>query len=148
MERNKWKIAVLLVLLIALIISLLLLANERSDYRVKSLEETVNIDLDTVTKVSLSYPTSTDGVYHTTTDLDEIQLLLHYLNGAKYQRLNGDQSSYIPMRASIIYLYTPEEKSSFMVPYGKEAMIDYKVYQIVDGKIEKTFLQEYFHSIE
>jgi len=50
------------------------------------------------------------------------------------------------MQASIIYIYK-EDDVDFIVPYGPEAMISYKVYQIKNGEVAKTFMIKYYHSL-
>ena len=143
MDKKIWWGLGAFFLLTILIVTLLLLAVENSDYRTKTLAETVNIDLKEVTEISLSYPISKDGVYRSTRDEEEIGYLTDYLASVHFERLIGDQSSYMPTQASMIYLYT-EDESAFIVPYEKEAMIDYKVYRIKGGRIENEFLMEFF----
>jgi len=86
------------------------------------------------------------GEFKTTVNQADIDMLIDYFNQFKFKRLNGDQSGYMPMRASIIYIYT-EEQADFIVPYGQEAMISYKVYQIKNGPVEQQFLIHFYNSI-
>ncbi|WP_373894847.1 hypothetical protein ACUL41_16785 [Virgibacillus natechei] len=111
----------------------------------KELDDTLDVNPEAVTKITIAISENTDQ-YKSTKDQEKINRLMNYLNQLSYQRLSGDQTSYMPMQASIIYFFE-NEKQSFMVPYETEAMIDHKVYKIKNGNIEETLLEEFYHSI-
>ena len=65
----------------------------------------------------------------------------------QYKRLSNDQTSYMPMLANIIYL-TDGVNEDFIVPYGQEAMISYKVYQMKGGSIDQTYILDFYNSLD
>jgi len=134
-----------IILFLAFILLLIIVALQYSDYRTKHFSETLDIEEEEITKIVISSPEEV-GEYKTTTNREDIRQLLDYFNQIKYKRLIGDQTSYMPMQASIIYIYK-EDDVDFIVPYGPEAMISYKVYQIKNGEVAKTFMMEYYHSL-
>ncbi|GAB3057298.1 hypothetical protein [Virgibacillus ainsalahensis] len=142
--KNKYFITGLL-LFVLIITLMVVLAFENSDYREKDLGETLDINTDEITKITLSTPIF-NSQYKTTTDQDEIETFIKYFDQVEYQRLSGDQSTYMPMKASSIYIYG-EEKSGFIIPYENEAMINYRVYRIKLGKLENQFLIDFYNSI-
>lgn len=137
-------IPILIVIVIVIVIAVFGIKN--SDYREKKLTETLEVNPRNITSVTLS-STGSKGQYRSTTDKDKIDSLIHYLNQVDYERLPDDQASYMPMKASIIYLYE-NDKVDFIVPYETGAMISHKVYQIKKGKIENTFLIEFYQLLD
>lgn len=137
-------IPILIVIVIVIVIAVFGIKN--SDYREKKLTETLEVNPGNITSVTLS-STGSKGQYRSTTDKDKIDSLIHYLNQVDYERLPDDQASYMPMKASIIYLYE-NDKVDFIVPYETGAMISHKVYQIKKGKIENTFLIEFYQLLD
>ncbi|UJL46691.1 hypothetical protein KFZ58_01660 [Virgibacillus sp. NKC19-16] len=129
--------------IITALFSIWLIVIAYSDY-VKELEDTLHVNPEEVTKITIAISESTS--HKSTRDKEKIISLMDYLSQVGYQRLSGDQTSYMPMKASIIYLFE-NNKQSFIVPYETEAMIDHKVYKIRNGSIEDTFLEEFYHSI-
>lgn len=117
------------------------LYGEHSD---KSLNDILTVELNNVTKIELSNLT---GNYRSTVNEDEIHAILNYLDQFQYKRLLNDQTAYMPRQANIIYIYEHDE-SNFIVPYGHEAMINYKVYQIKGGNIEQAVLLEIFDTLD
>lgn len=109
----------------------------------KHLEDTLSIDLDSVSKIEIS---NLNGNYRTTTNHAEMNVLVDYLSQVQYDRLLNDQTAYMPMNTRIIYLYANDE-IDFIITYGKEAMINQKVYQVKDGEINQEFLAEFYHSL-
>ena len=121
-------------LLLAVIIGLFVIGMYISDYRTKHFAETVDITVEEIDKLEVSSPDEV-GAYKITSEKKDFITLLDYLNQFHYKRLNGDKTSRMPMKASIIYIYI-DDRIEFIVPYGPEAMISYKVYKIKDGPIE------------
>src|SRR5690625_281595 len=145
MMKKHTFMLVSIILFLAFILLLIIVALQYSDYRTKHFSETLDIEEEEITKIVISSPEEV-GEYKTTTNREDIRQLLDYFNQIKYKRLIGDQTSYMPMQASIIYIYK-EDDVYFIVPYGPEAMISYKVYQIKNGEVAKTFMMEYYHSL-
>lgn len=112
----------------------------------KSLADTLSIEPEKVDKIMISDLESV-GEYKSTTDPDKIHQFINYLNQLSYTRLPADQTAYMPRKATIIYLYD-QDKQDFIVSYETEAMIDHKVYEINHGKIENSFLSDYYKSLD
>src|SRR5699024_3717148 len=108
------------VLFSIILITVVVIAFYQSDYRTNPLDDIVNVDPANVTKVSLNSP-FLNTRFRSTTDPEKINTLVHYLEQAGYKRLKNDQSSYMPTRARMIYLYG-DEKVDFIIPYEKEVM--------------------------
>lgn len=85
------------------------------EHRTRKLSETLTIDFNSVTEIELSNLT---GNYRSTNDKEVIHLILDYLSQAQYKRLINDQITYMPKRASIIYIYN-NDQSNFIIPYRK-----------------------------
>ena len=133
-------------LLLILVISAIVLAVEFSDYRTKHFTETMDLDVDKIDKIEISSP-SRVGESKRTSKRSDVKKLMDYLDQFQYKRLNGDQTARMPMKASIIYIYI-DDRIEFIVPYGPEAMITYKVYQIKEGPVESDFIVEFYEEIE
>lgn len=125
------------------ILTLFLLGGKYSDYRKKSFIDILEVNPEAVSRISVGIA----GEYKSTTDKQKINELLHYLDSVWYTRLQGDQTAYMPMEASIIYLYE-DNQVDFIVPYNDEVMISYKVYKVKNGEISSSFLYEYYQSME
>lgn len=67
------------------------------------LSETLNVNPDAVTIISLSLPTESN--YNSTTDDDKIHEFINYFKQGKYSKIRGNKPSYLPMTASMIYLH-------------------------------------------
>lgn len=143
--RRIAPILVAVVIMIVIIIAAVY-ANTNSDYKKKGFAETLEINPEDITSVTLDSIVS-KGQYRSTNDKDKINSLIHYLNQVEYERLSDDQPSYMPMKASIIYLYE-NDKSDFIVPYETGAMISHKVYQIKNGKIKDNFLTKFYQTLD
>ncbi|GAA0301539.1 hypothetical protein GGQ92_001351 [Gracilibacillus halotolerans] len=124
-------------LIVLLITSVILQPNH------KKLAETLTVKTDNITHLKI---TNLAGEYRTTTDPQQIQYLIDYLNTMTYKRLVDDQTAFMPTRTIIIYLFEGE-KVDFIIPYGQEAMINRKVYQIEDGYIESNFLADFHDAL-
>lgn len=124
------------------LIVFVLLGVKYSDYREKSFEETLEIHPDHVKKVSIGVA----GEYRSTTDEETMEELFQYFESVQYKRLIGDKTAYMPMNASIIYLYG-DDHIDFIVPYNDEAMISYKVYKVKEGTITNTFIYEFYETL-
>lgn len=110
----------------------------------KNLDEIMDVHPENVTRITLSNYT---GDYRTTTDPDKIEEFVRHLKRLQYKRLSNDQTSYMPMLANIIYL-TDGVNEDFIVPYGQEAMISYKVYQMKGGSIDQTYILDFYNSLD
>ncbi|OZU88743.1 hypothetical protein CIL03_10680 [Virgibacillus indicus] len=137
---------IIISIVLLLILFLAIIGFKNSDYRIKNLEETLEVDPENVTRISLSHPIN-KGRYKSTEDEGKIEFFIEFLDGVNYRRLPGDQSAYMPMSASMIYLYEGD-KVDFIVPYEQEAMISYKVYEIRNGMLENTFIIEFYNSLD
>ncbi len=146
MGKRKRKMLLFSIVFIGFILlSLIVLTFQFSDYRTKEFTEILDIKEKEITKIIISSPLQT-GQQKITTKQDDFNMLIDYLNQFKYKRLIGDKTARMPMRASIIYIYQGEDVY-FIVPYGQEAMIHYEVYQIKNGPIEDHFIIDFYHSI-
>lgn len=111
----------------------------------KTLSETITVQPEKIDKIMISTQEKT-GQYKSTSNPEQINKIIDYFDQFTYTRLPDDQTSFMPKRATIIYLYEGD-KPDFIVSYEKEAMIDHKVYKINHGKIENSFLNSYYHSL-
>src|SRR5690625_5048382 len=146
MTKQPKFIVISVVLLLVLIIGAMMLAVQFSDYRTKHFSETMDVDVEEIDKIEISSP-SRVGESKQTSKRSDLKKLIDYLDQFQYKRLNGDQTARMPMKASIIYIYI-DDRIEFIVPYGPEAMITYKVYQIKEGPIENDFIAEFYEEIE
>ena len=146
MTKQPKFIVISVVLLLVLIIGAMMLAVQFSDYRTKHFSETMDVDVEEIDKIEISSP-SRVGESKQTSKRSDLKKLMDYLDQFQYKRLNGDQTARMPMKASIIYIYI-DDRIEFIVPYGPEAMITYKVYQIKEGPIENDFFAEFYEEIE
>lgn len=145
-EKKRFIFSLSILLLAFIFLLMLILAAQYSDYRTKEFPEILDIKEEEITKIMISSPMKI-GEYKTTVKQADIDMLIDYFNQFEYKRLNGDQSAYMPMKASIIYIFK-EEYADFIIPYGQEAMISYKVYQIKNGPVEQQFLIHFYNSIK
>ena len=132
----------LIFLSICLIITIAIMGILHSDYRDKSFEETLTVDISDITQITMEL----NGMARKTTNKTKINELINHLNQLDYQRLRGDYTSYMPTKAPIIYFHT-KEYIDFIVPYNTEAMISYKVYKVKRGRITNKFLFGYYESL-
>lgn len=138
---NMKKIILLLIIfLLVMMISVSILHDNE-----KTLSETLTVQPEKVDKIMISSQEEI-GQYKITTNPEQINRLIDYLNQVTYTRLSGDHTSYMPMKATIIYLYE-QDKQDFIVPYETEAMINHNVYKINHGKIQNAFLIDYYQSL-
>ncbi|PAV27749.1 hypothetical protein CIL05_20260 [Virgibacillus profundi] len=133
-------------IVLVLVLILAVLGFKNSDYRTKTLEETLDVNPENITKVMLSNPIN-KGRYKSTRNKDKIEIFINHFDQVNFRRLTGDQSTYMPMRASMIYLYEGD-KVDFIVPYETEAMISHKVYEIKNGRVRNTFIIDFYNSIK
>lgn len=108
--------------------------------------EVMNMDETDIAKISLDIP-GRKGDMHSTTNRDEISEFITYLNGFTYVKIRGDAQSYMPKLAAIIYLYG-DETESFIVPYGKEVMIDQHIYALDPDELDLKFFQEFYYELD
>ena len=109
-----------------------------------SLKNTLSVNPENITEIKL---TNFTGDYRSTTDSEKINRMIDHLSQAQYKRMLNDQTAYMPDRTRIIYLFEGD-KVDFIIPYGKEAMITRKVYQVKDGQIDPEFLSDFYQEIK
>jgi hypothetical protein len=98
----------------------------------EEINELLMINPNQVDKIEI---TDYSNEVHTMKDPEKISDLLDYLNQFEYQRLVGDETSYMPMNTILITIYDGET-SDFIIPYRQEALISHKVYKIRNGPID------------
>lgn len=145
MGRRYKTIVIGLFILYAIILVVMAVIFQNSSYHSQSFSNTLTINSQTVTKITISSPVHV-GQYKTTANKEKINELINYLSQFKYKRMLNDQTAYMPTQASIIYFFDDTE-SSFIIPYGNEAMISQKVYKVKNGDIEKDYLNDYYNSL-
>lgn len=109
-----------------------------------NLSDLIEIDIEQITEISIS---DKHGHHRVTSDQKKIDELLAYLDTFHFKRIRGDQTTYMPMKAPIIYLYT-DDTGEFIVPYADEAMVSYKVYKLKPSGMSHVYLQDIYNSIE
>ena len=144
--RQQAKLMIFVVLILTLMIGVIFLAVHLSEDRTKQFTEIMDVKIDEIDKIEMSSPVKV-GEYKRTSKRSDAEKLIHYLNQFQYKRLKGDQTARMPMKASIIYIYI-DDRIEFIVPYGPEAMITYKVYQVKHGPVDEAFLVKFYEEIE
>lgn len=132
-----------LAVLIITVFQLTLYGIQNNKYSSKDLDEILTVNLDNVTEVSI---TDLDGAERHTTNPKQIDAIVDYFNQFEYQRLMNDQTAFMPERTMTINYYVGKEMN-FMIPYGKEAFIDHRVYSVKGGTIDQATLLEMFQSM-
>ncbi|MFB4168492.1 hypothetical protein [Virgibacillus sp. JSM 102003] len=115
------------------------------DGSTQRLSETLNVNPDAVTKISLSPPTESN--YNSTTDDDKIDEFIHYIEQLNYNKIRGNEPSYLPMTASMIYLYE-NNQVDFIVSFEDKVMISQQVFEVKNGEISHTFITDYYKSLD
>lgn len=134
-----------LLIMYVLILVIVGIAFQKSDYKVKNFPETLDIHFEDIEKIMISSPLHV-GQYKETMKQRDIEQFTTYFDEFKYKRLLNDQTAYMPKKATIIYLYHGSD-SDFIVSYENEVMVNHKVYQIIDGPIENNFLIRFYDSL-
>ncbi|WP_106496510.1 hypothetical protein [Lentibacillus sp. Marseille-P4043] len=132
-------------IIIALFLTVATLLISTHDFSGKNIVDTLQVNPTKITKIVLKVPSESD--YHHTTDKTKIETLINYLDQVHYKRMQDAESSSMPMKASIIYLYE-EDKVDFIVPYQKGVMISQKVFKVENGIIENTFIKQFYDSLD
>ncbi|MUV37194.1 hypothetical protein JNUCC1_01000 [Lentibacillus sp. JNUCC-1] len=109
------------------------------------LAETIEIPSEEIVRVKLNIPS--DHRYRSTDNPEKIRELLDFLDDFQYESLVGNETAYIPSRASIIYFYNDSGESDFIVPYVREVMINQIFYKVKDGEIEADWLVGFYESL-
>ncbi len=115
------------------------------DGNTQHLSEALNVNPDAVTKISLSPPA--ESSYNSTTDDDKIDEFIDYIEKLKYSKVRGNKPSYLPMTASMIYLYENGEVD-FIVSFENKVMISKEVFEVKNGEIKHSFITDYYKSLE
>src|SRR5699024_7376476 len=74
-------------------------------------------------------------------DKARIEEVLHYFDHFQYKRLRNDQTSFMPDNRLMIH-FDDGERTTFILPYKKEMMLDNKVYKLKDGEFSEERLIE------
>ncbi|MFZ3578601.1 hypothetical protein [Virgibacillus sp. DJP39] len=109
----------------------------------KEFEEILTGDTTDINKIILDTPEN-KGKEHSTINEKKIQKLVSYFKQFNYEGF--DSTGFMPTRAGIIYLYI-EKKVNYIVYYNDEVMVNGKVYEVKDGKIDEVFLLNYYRSL-
>src|SRR5699024_8431184 len=102
----------------------------------EELDEILTVNPDSILEIEI---TDFSSQVHSIKDPEQIREIVDYLNQFEYQRLVNDQTDYMPMNKMIVTVYDGQ-RSDFIIPYGNEALISHKVYQIRNGPIEPDVL--------
>ena len=130
-----------------LFIIILLYGNMHSDYREKTLADTLTVPLREITRLEMVLPSKADSI-RSTTSKAEIQEFVAYFNHFHYQRLMGDEAAYMPMEDVMVVYLHGEKGKDFLIPYVTGIMISQKVYQVKEGEIAEAFLLKFYHDLE
>jgi len=125
-------------------VQLIIMSHQHGEYRERDFNETLTIQFENITEVKMS---DLEGNYRSTTEPEIINKLIQHFNVFHYKRLVNDQTAYMPLKTRMIYLYEGD-KVNFIIPYGKEVMIDNMVYQVKGGEIDEAVMQELYGSLE
>lgn len=134
-----------LFIMYVLILVIVGIAFQKSDYKVKKISETLDIHFEDIEKITISSPLHV-GQYKETMKQQDIDQFITYFDQFEYKRLLNDQTAYMPKKATIIYLYHGTH-SNFIVSYENEVMVNHKVYQVIEGPIENNFLIHFYDSL-
>ncbi|MBP1949844.1 hypothetical protein [Virgibacillus litoralis] len=107
--------------------------------------ETLKVNPKSITKISLSPPS--DSSYNSTTEEDKIQEFIHFIDRFNYKKIRGNEPAYLPMTASMIYLYE-DGKVDFIVSFEDKVMINQEVFEVKNGEIKHSFVTDYYKSLE
>src|SRR5690625_6239179 len=116
---------------------------QNNHYSRKDFNEILTVQPENITEIRIS---NFSGHGRHTTDPEQIKDIFNYFNQFQYQRLRNDQTAFMPKRTMMINIYAGEN-IDFIIPYGKEAFINHKVYRVKNGVIEQDLLLEIFHSL-
>lgn len=112
----------------------------------KQLEHIIKMDENEIEKISLDIP-GHKGELKSTINRKEIDEFITYMNDYSFKKIRGDAQSYMPKLAVIIYIYGNDQES-FLVPYGKEMMIDKHVYGVSPDSLDLDFFDQYYNELE
>src|SRR5690625_3692010 len=105
MERNY----LLLIILIVSFAQLLMLSQQRGEYRVRDFDETLQVKIENIEEIEMS---NFEGDYARTNEDEIIKDLIDYLGEFQYKRLVNDETTYMPLKTRMIYFHD-ESTSSF-----------------------------------
>jgi len=133
-----------LVIIIISIVQLGIYGHLHGEQRLRDFSETITVKKDAITEIKVS---NLSGEYRSLTDEEQIDSVIVYFNQFNYKRLVNDQTSYMPTRTIMIYL-RDDNNENFIIPYGKEVMINHKVYQVKGGELDEQFLLMIYELID
>src|SRR5699024_4577209 len=80
---------------------------------------------------------------HSIKDKARIEEVLHYFDQFQYKRLRNDQTSFMPDNTLMIH-FDDGERTTFIIPYKKEMMLDNKVYKLKGAALSEEKLLDVF----
>jgi hypothetical protein len=113
---------------------------QNNKYSKKDFAEILTVQQGAITTIRIS---DLAGRERYTQDPAQMEMILDYFAQFRYQRLMNDQTAFMPSRTSTVYLDAGDD-TVFIVPYGKEVIIDHRVYRVRGGMIEQQFLTDMF----
>lgn len=132
-----------LAVLIITVFQLAVYGIQNNEHSTKGLDEVLTVPLDNITEISM---TNLSRRQRNTTDPEQIQAFVSFLNQFQYKRLRNDETSYMPNRTMTINFYSDDEMD-FIIPYEQEVFITHKVYIVKNGPIRESELVELFLSL-
>lgn len=137
-----------------IIIALLIFGYNFNKYMEKDLKEILGINPNKITTITMTDPDSESESLGSTTNKEKIEEFINYLSKFKYKRKSEDainiQKLYPSrdgIKTSTIFIYE-DEKVAFIIPCGKEAMINNKAFKVIDGEIDFDFIIKFYDSIK
>lgn len=133
------KVPFLAVLFISLF-QLSVFAVENDEYSAKNFAEIFPLNQTDISEITVDdYSSRT----HSIKDKDRIEEVLHYFDQFQYKRLRNDQTSFMPDNTLMIH-FDDGERTTFIIPYKKEMMLDNKVYKLKGGELSEEKLLDLF----
>ena len=133
------KVPFLAVLFISLF-QLSVFAVENDEYSAKNFAEIFPLNQTDISEITVDdYSSRT----HSIEDKTRIEEVLHYFDQFQYKRLRNDQTSFMPDNTLMIH-FDDGERTTFIIPYKKEMMLDNKVYKLKGGELSEEKLLDLF----
>ena len=115
-------------------------AVENDEYSAKNFSEIFPLNQADISEITVDdYSSRT----HSIKDKARIEEVLHYFDQFQYKRLRNDQTSFMPDNTLMIH-FDDGERTTFIIPYKKEMMLDNKVYKLKGGELSEEKLLDLF----
>lgn len=115
-------------------------AVENDEYSAKNFAEIFPLNQTDISEITVDdYSSRT----HSIKDKARIEEVLHYFDQFQYKRLRNDQTSFMPDNTLMIH-FDDGERTTFIIPYKKEMMLDNKVYKLKGGELSEEKLLDLF----